>query len=69
MLQYCTVSEESTILTVCVDFDTSMNIRYRGLEASVKLTPIAKNFEFLIFQCKFLLLIEILKFQGAHRNK
>jgi hypothetical protein len=24
-------SEESTILTVCVDFDTSMNIRYGGI--------------------------------------
>ena len=46
-LHNCAVSEESTILTGCVDFDTSMNIRY--MEASVKLTPIAKNFEFLTF--------------------
>jgi hypothetical protein len=27
----CAVSEESTILTVCVDFDTSRNIRHGGI--------------------------------------
>ena len=43
-LHNCAVSEESTILTGCVDFD-SMNIRY--MEASVKLTLIAKNVDFL----------------------
>ena len=30
-LHNCAVSEESTILTGCVDFDTSMNIRYGGI--------------------------------------
>jgi hypothetical protein len=47
-LHNCAVSEESTILTGmtgCVDFDTSMNIRY--MEAFVKLTLIAKNVDFL----------------------
>ena len=29
--KYCAFCEESTILTVCVDFDTSMNIRYGGI--------------------------------------
>jgi hypothetical protein len=29
--KYSAVSEESTILTGCVDFDTSMNIRYGGI--------------------------------------
>jgi hypothetical protein len=39
------------------------------MEASVKLTLIAKNFEFLIFEYKFLLPIEILKFQGSSQKK
>jgi hypothetical protein len=38
------------------------------MEASAKLTLIAKNVEFLTFSYKFLLLIEILKSKVAHRK-
>jgi hypothetical protein len=39
------------------------------MEASVKLTLIAKNLEFLTFYYNFLLLIEVLKFQGSTQTK
>jgi hypothetical protein len=39
------------------------------MEASVKLTLIAKDLEFLTFYYIFLLQIEILKFQGSSQRK
>jgi hypothetical protein len=43
--------------------------KYEYQKASVKLTLIAKNLEFLTFYYKFILLIEILKFQGNTQKK
>jgi hypothetical protein len=60
--------KESTILTGCVDFDTSMNIRYRGI---YEINANSQKFGIsdIIFINKFILLIEILKLQGNSQKK
>ena len=53
--------EECIIMTRCVDFYTSMNIKYRGIY-EINLGSQKNRMTFLY---KFLLMIKILKFQGS----
>ena len=60
--------EESTIFTGCVDFYTSMKIRYKAI-CEINPESQKNRINFLTFQYKFILLIKILKFQGSSQKQ